>query len=134
MVARIKNDASLELIHSLYSNVIQKLYNFSLDYYDVSQEVLSLYMQKNPNSIISGNLKACNNYRLFNGVAAESELRNLIDSFPSNFVFARDLIRHNLVVFRNGEGAFQVLPLLMNSIPEAKLNLIIYYLKNGKYL
>ena len=57
----------------------------------------------------------------------------MIDSFPANFLFARDLIRHNLVVFRNGEGAFQVLPLLMNSIPEAKLNLIIYYLKNGKF-
>ncbi len=61
----------------------------------------------------------------------QSELRNLIDSFPANFSYARDLIRHNLVVFRSGEGAFQVLPLLMNSIPEAKLNLIIYYLKNG---
>lgn len=63
----------------------------------------------------------------------QSELRNLIDSFPANFSYARDLIRHNLVVFRSGEGAFQVLPLLMNSIPEAKLNLIIYYLKNGTY-
>lgn len=35
-------------------------------------------------------------------------------------------------MFRNGEGAFQVLPLLTNSFPEAKLNLIIYYLKNDK--
>ncbi|XP_017462052.1 PREDICTED: intraflagellar transport protein 56-like, partial [Rhagoletis zephyria] len=105
---------------------------YKLDYYDVSQEVLALYLAKNPSSIIAGNLKACNNCRLFNGVAAESELRNLIDSFPANFSYARDLIRHNLVVFRSGEGAFQVLPLLMNSIPEAKLNLIIYYLKNDK--
>lgn len=41
-----------------------------------------------------------------------------------------DLLRHNLVVFRGGENALQVLPPLLDIFPEAKLNLIIYYLKN----
>ena len=112
-------------------NIYIALCYYKLDYYDVSQEVLALYLQKYPRSIIAGNLRACNNYRLFNGTTAETELRNIIDSFPANFAYAKDLIRHNLVVFRGGEGAFQVLPLLLHSIPEAKLNLIIYYLKNG---
>lgn len=41
-----------------------------------------------------------------------------------------DLLRHNLVVFRGGENALQVLPPLIDIIPEARLNLVIYYLKN----
>ena len=41
-----------------------------------------------------------------------------------------DLLRHNLVVFRGGENALQVLPPLIDVIPEARLNLVIYYLKN----
>lgn len=112
-------------------NIYIALCYYKLDYYDVSQEVLGVYMQKHPNSIIASVLKACNTYRLYNGNSAENELRNLIESFQPNFSYAKDLIRHNLVVFRNGEGAFQVLPLLLNTIPEARLNLIIFYLKNG---
>lgn len=41
-----------------------------------------------------------------------------------------DLLRHNLVVFRGGENALQVLPPLIDVMPEARLNLVIYYLKN----
>ncbi|KPM09669.1 tetratricopeptide repeat protein 26-like protein [Sarcoptes scabiei] len=113
-------------------NVYIALCYYLLDYYDVSQEVLSLYLQKHPKSIIATNLKACNNYRLYNGSMAEVDLRNLIESFPPNFNYAKDFIRHNLVVFLNGEGAFQILPSLMNQIPEARLNLVIYYLRNDK--
>ena len=38
------------------------------------------------------------------------------------------------VVFRGGEGALQVLPQLVDVIPEARLNLVIYYLKQGTRL
>jgi hypothetical protein len=44
------------------------------------------------------------------------------------FSSAFDLIRHNLVVFRGGQGALQILPKLVDVIPEARFNLIIYYL------
>lgn len=37
---------------------------------------------------------------------------------------SNELIRHNLVVFSNGEQALQVLPGLVDSIPEARLNLV----------
>ena len=36
------------------------------------------------------------------------------------------------VVFRGGKGALQVLPPLVDVIPEARLNLVIYHLKQGK--
>lgn len=42
------------------------------------------------------------------------------------------MLRHNLVVFRSGENALQVLPPLLDVIPEARLNLVIYYLKNDE--
>lgn len=34
-----------------------------------------------------------------------------------------------MVVFREGEGALQVLPALVDILPEARLNLVIYYLR-----
>lgn len=43
-----------------------------------------------------------------------------------------NLIKHNLVVFRNGENALQVLPPLVDVIPEARLNLVIYHLRRGE--
>ena len=44
----------------------------------------------------------------------------------------QDLLRHNLVVFRGGENAMQALPPLVDVMPEARLNLVIYYLKNDQ--
>ena len=46
--------------------------------------------------------------RLYNGKAAEQELKSLQDQATSSFTFGKDLIKHNLVVFRNGESALQV--------------------------
>ncbi|KAG5279003.1 hypothetical protein AALO_G00105060 [Alosa alosa] len=110
-------------------NVYVALCYYKLDYYDVSQEVLAVYLQSVPDSTIALNLKACNHFRLYNGKAAEAELKNLIDISSSSFEFAKELIRHNLVVFRGGEGALQILPPLIDVIPEARLNLVIYYLR-----
>lgn len=43
-----------------------------------------------------------------------------------------DLLKHNLVVFRDGENAIEALPRVMEVFPEAKLNLVIYHLKNDE--
>uniref|UniRef100_A0A7M4FRI5 Intraflagellar transport protein 56 n=1 Tax=Crocodylus porosus TaxID=8502 RepID=A0A7M4FRI5_CROPO len=110
-------------------NVYVALCYYKLDYYDVSQDVLAVYLQQVPDSTIALNLKACNHFRLYNGKAAEAELKSLMDNASSSFEFAKELIKHNLVVFRGGEGALQVLPPLVDVIPEARLNLVIYYLR-----
>ena len=52
-------------------NVYVALCYYKLDYYDVSQEVLAVYLQQVPDSTIALNLKACNYFRLYNGKAAE---------------------------------------------------------------
>ncbi|KAI8121748.1 intraflagellar transport protein 56 [Lucilia cuprina] len=108
-------------------NVYLALCFYKLDYYDMSQEVLEVYLNKYPDSTIAINLKACNRFRLFNGRVAEQEIKNIVD----NGTFGADLIKHNLVVFRNGEGALQIFPGLLDIVPEARLNLAIFYLKNG---
>ncbi|XP_050525435.1 intraflagellar transport protein 56 isoform X4 [Daktulosphaira vitifoliae] len=112
-------------------NVYMALCYYKLDFYDVSQEILDVYIKKYPDSMIVLNLKACNVYRLYDGKAAEGELKNLIAKRSSTFKFCEDLIKHNMVVFRNGEGALQVLPPLVDILPEARLNLVIHNLKQG---
>lgn len=59
-------------------NVYVALCYYKLDYYDVSQEVLAVYIQKYPDSVIATNLKACNYFRLYNGKAAEAEIKTLL--------------------------------------------------------
>jgi intraflagellar transport protein 56 len=106
---------------------------YKLDYYDVSLELLAPYLAAHPDSAIAVNLKACNHFKLYDGKAAEAELKSLMDLLASSaHNFDSDLIRHNLVVFRTGENALQILPPLVDIIPEAKLNLIIYYLRHNE--
>ena len=98
------------------------------------------------------NLKSCAHYQLYSGKAAEAELRVLLQNVSSGGEAAgaaagaggvggsspqvfleHDLLRHNICVFRSGENAMQVLPALLDIIPEARLNLVIYYLKAGSW-
>jgi intraflagellar transport protein 56 len=122
-----------------------------LDYYDVSLEILAPYLQQFPDSTIATNLKvyrhgspgiksisltkwnrkACNHFRLYDGRAAEEELKPVLDAIASSSnAPENELIKHNLVVFRQGENALQVLQPLVGILPEARLNLVIFYLKN----
>lgn len=113
---------------NLALNVYVALCYYKLDYYDVSQDVLGLYLNQYADSVVATNLKACNHFRLYNGAAAESEIRGIVEQ-SANAGFGHDLVKHNLVVFRGGEGAMQVFPPLVDVVTEARLNLVIYYLK-----
>jgi intraflagellar transport protein 56 len=122
----------LENREFLALNVYVAMCYYRLDYYDVSLEILQVYLQHYPDSVTAINLKACNHFRLYNGKAAEAELAVLKDSTSSAYTYDNDLIRHNLVVFRSGEGALKTLPPLVDVIPEARLNLVIYYLRTDE--
>ncbi|CAG9529823.1 unnamed protein product [Cercopithifilaria johnstoni] len=113
-------------------NVYLSLCYYKLDYYDLSLEVLQFYLNENPDSAIAINLRACNHYKLYNGKTAAKELQKLQNVKASSFMFVKDLISHNTVVFRDGNAALQVFPPLIDIFPEAKLNLIIFYLKRGE--
>merc|ERR1719174_69501 len=111
-------------------NVYIALCYYKLDYHDVALEILQTYLATNPYSITAVNLKACSHYQLYNGKAAEAELKVLQQAANSgNVLQEHDLLQHNLSVFRNGENALQVLPPLLDIISEARLNLVIYHLR-----
>ncbi|EPY25558.1 tetratricopeptide repeat domain 26 [Strigomonas culicis] len=106
---------------------------YKMDYYEVSLDVLNTYLGTYPNSAVALNLKACNLYRLYNGNTAEREIKALIDLYRTTYNMESDIVKHNLVVFRGGEDALQVLPPLISvGLPEARLNLVIYHLRHDQ--
>lgn len=107
---------------------------YKLEYYDVSQEVLQVYLQHHPDSVTARNLKACNHFKLFNGKLALQELSSLSDSTSHNLEYATDLLSHNKVVFNSGVGALKTLTGLVGVLPEARLNLTIHHLKQSSTL
>ena len=66
-----------------------------------------MYLQANPDSAVALNLKACNQFKLYDGKAAEAELSPLTKDAPSPEKVQLPLVRHNMVVFSNGERALQ---------------------------
>ena len=56
-------------------NVYVALCYCKLDYYDVSLEILAVYLQQHLDSAVAVNLKACNLFKLYTGKAAEAELK-----------------------------------------------------------
>lgn len=118
----------LEHREDLALNVYIATCYYKMDYYDVSLQILDIYLQNHPASPTCVNLKACNEFKLYNGKAAEATLKTLVDTGFN--VQQHPLLYHNLVVFQDGEAAMQVLPDLVDVIPEARLNLVIYHLKN----
>ena len=100
---------------------------FKMGLCDESLQALSVYTQTNPGSTNATNLQACCTYHLRNKQAALEVLDAQCKTMDEN-----DLVRHNSVVFKNGEGALQTLPGLVGQIPEARTNLAVYYLKQNE--
>ena len=67
---------------------------YKLDYYDVSQEVLAVYLQKVPDSTTALNLKACNHFRLYNGKAAEVKSVSI-----NNILYYMEVIIMDLYIY-----------------------------------
>ncbi len=78
-------------------NVYVAMCYYKLEYYDIAQEVLSIYLQHHPTSFTAINLKSCNYYKLFNNQAAEQELRLFLEKTSADFHYGSDLLKHNLV-------------------------------------
>lgn len=120
----------LEHRDDLALNMYVAICYYKMDHYDVSLEILAAYLQALPGSWVGLNLKACNTFRLYNGKAAEAILvKGLVDGYGVDLQ-QHELLKHNLVVFRGGEGALTILPPLVDVIPEARLNLVIWYLRH----
>lgn len=89
-----------------------------MDYYDVSQEVLAVYLQSIPDSTIALNLKACNHFRLYNGKAAE--VRYTATHTNTLFLFLAYMETVSCIITSNKESW-------------AKLCIHLHYVKLGDY-
>ncbi|KAL0234870.1 hypothetical protein GEMRC1_001455 [Eukaryota sp. GEM-RC1] len=127
---------------------------YGSDNFELTLESLTPYLRSFPTSVLATNIRACAAYRLYSGEAACQELSPLFETIgisdsidgyldylssllsnktsPAQILLHATLF-HNIIVFKNGEGALRVLPKLVHDVPEAKLNLAIFYLKAGDY-
>ena len=112
-------------------NVYIAMCEFKLDHFDESNESVDQYLAVNSDSAVGLNLKACDYLRLFDAEIAESQLLQIKKFSSASYNFVNGLIQHNVVVFHNGEDGFQVLPPLVNSLPEARFNLAVLYLREN---
>ncbi|CAD8187298.1 unnamed protein product [Paramecium octaurelia] len=87
-------------------NIYLALLYYNMQYYDVSMQMLSLYLSQYLNSITARNLKACNLLYFQCGKTAEEEVvKSLQQAYEGeNMVEDNDSLRHNLVVIRGGNN------------------------------
>ncbi|KAJ0409063.1 hypothetical protein P43SY_002197 [Pythium insidiosum] len=128
---------------------------FSMDYNDVSLELLAVYLETHPDSFVARNLKASNQFRLYSGVEAAEELESFRQRFPSHpctqegtllqaeDMGIRSMYRHNKAIFAEAISSAQrvegapvttaLLSPLVDHIPEARMNLVLSFLHRHEY-
>jgi intraflagellar transport protein 56 len=111
-------------------NVYLAICYFKMDCFDLSLEALDLYSRAFPDSTLAANIKACNVFRLCEDGKAALEVIEAHCNGNSNK--ENSLIAHNAVVFQDGQTALKVWPGLVGKVPEARLNLAIYFLRQGE--
>ncbi|KAL4443862.1 hypothetical protein ABPG75_011599 [Micractinium tetrahymenae] len=119
------------------------------DDYEGSAAHIEAYQAVQPDSLLAANLRACCDFRAGDAATALHTLGGL----PPELVAppaaeagvgqlaaeqgcgpqaaGAALIRHNAVVFGDGQGGLQVLPPLVGVVEEARLNLVLLYCKRG---
>ena len=92
--------------------------------------MLDVYSKVFPHSILAANIKACNVFRLCEDKKAALDV--IETSCDRKAMADNAFIQQNTAVFEAGQKAFKVLPDLLEKVPEAKLNLAIYYLRQNE--
>lgn len=118
-------------------NVYLAMCYYKLELYDIALDLVNHYLTNHKSSVIAVNLKAAIEYQSSgNCKAAQNIILTLKEHTKSeNFLEKDDLLLHNMTVFDNDEWnsnskKLKVFRQLVDVLPESKLNLIIYYLKN----
>eukprot|EP00956_Cyclotella_meneghiniana_P038106 scaffold148878_cov24-Cyclotella_meneghiniana.AAC.1 len=110
-------------------NVYLAICYFKMDCFDLSLEALDTYSKAFPDSAIAANIKACNVFKLCDEDGTSA--MEVIDTHCDENDRSNDLIQHNTVVYE-GQRALKVLPDLVGKVPEARLNLASYFLRNNE--
>ena len=118
-------------------NIYLAMCYYKLEYYDIALDLVNHYLSIHNDSIIANNLKASIEYSSTgNDKAAKDIILNLQNlSKSSDIIEDNDLLKHNLAVFDNEPDSkynkLKIFSNLLDIIPEARQNLIIYYLRSG---
>ena len=118
-------------------NIYLAMCYYKLEFYDIALDLVNHYLSIHNDSIVANNLKAAIEYSSTgNDKAAKDIILNLQNlSKSSDIIEDNDLLKHNLAVFDNDPDSkynkLKIFSNLLDIIPEARQNLIIYYLRNG---
>ena len=119
-------------------NIYLAMCYYKLEFFDIAGDLVNHYLSLHPDSIVANNLKAAIEYNASgNDKAAKDMLLSLKNlSKSSDIIEDNDLLQHNLAVFDNDPSSttskLKIFNGLIDIIPEARQNLIIYYLRNDQ--
>jgi intraflagellar transport protein 56 len=131
--------AQLDANPSLHAiNLYLAMAHYRQDIYDTCLEYLQTFSRLVPDaSITPAVLRACTQFRLYNGAAGMRELQPVVDAHPDLDLSHHPLIELNSVVFQADtlptEVAVRRLAPFIDAIPEARLNSVILLLQAGKF-
>lgn len=138
-------EEAIEIYKKLYMdkkydalNIYLGMCYYKLEFYDIALDLVNHYLSNFKNSIVAINLKAAIEYNSTgNCKAAQNLILGLQEACKSGNIIENDyLLKHNMAVFDVEDSTtynkLKVFSSLVDYIPEARLNLIIYYLRNDQ--
>ena len=138
-------EEAIEIYKKLYMdkkydslNIYLAMCYYKLEFYDIALDLVNHYLSNFKTSIIAINLKAAIEYNSTgNCKTAQNIILSLQESSKIGSIINNDdLLRHNMAVFDAEESStynkLKIFSSLSDFLPEAKLNLIIYYLRNDQ--
>ena len=140
-----EHDDAIEIYKKMYMDkkydaldIYLAMCYYKSEYYDIALDLVNHYLGVHPDSITASNLKACIEYSSTgNDKEAKQIILNLQESTKkADLIEDNDILRHNVAVFETSAAGnsnkLKVFSSLLDIIPEAKQNLIIYYLRNDQ--
>lgn len=123
----------LENKKNIAINIYLAICYYRQEYYEIALDIVQQYLAVYPDSIFATNLKSCCLYETLDGKDAHEEIKKLEKRYEGGSLTENnDLVCHNTSVFKLGENALKVFPPLIELYPEAKMNLIIHYIRNNE--
>ena len=119
-------------------NIYLAMAYFKSEWYDISLDLVNHYLALHPESIVATNLKAAIEY---NSGGNDKEAKKLLldlqeKTKKADLIEDNDILKHNLAVFdtsaSSNSNKLKIFSSLLDIIPEARQNLIIYYLRNDQ--
>eukprot|EP00764_Aduncisulcus_paluster_P011792 gnl/Carplike_NY0171/4726_a6431_239.p1 GENE.gnl/Carplike_NY0171/4726_a6431_239~~gnl/Carplike_NY0171/4726_a6431_239.p1 ORF type:complete len:628 (+),score=145.24 gnl/Carplike_NY0171/4726_a6431_239:25-1908(+) len=104
---------------------------YRLEFFDQCEEQLELFQEitGGAQSLTTIMLMACNDYRSSESSNAVASVKDFVKRH--SHMATHPMIVHNLCIFKDAEDADSILPGLLDSIPEARMNLALFYLNAG---